>query len=43
MGYVVDHSSYTYVIDKNGKLRNTLSHGTSSEKILETVRKLLVE
>jgi len=41
MGYIVDHSSYTYVIDKQGKLRHTLPHGTAPNKILEAVRELL--
>ncbi len=43
MGYIVDHSSYTYVIDKKGKLRHTLAHGSSPDKILEAVRGLLAE
>lgn len=43
MGYIVDHSSYTYVIDKKGKLRHTLAHGSSPDKILEAVRELLAE
>lgn len=43
MGYMVDHSSYTYVIDKQGKLRHTLAHGSSPDKILEAVRGLLSE
>lgn len=43
MGYTVDHSSYTYVIDKKGKLRHTLEHAAPSAKILEVVRPLLVE
>jgi len=43
MGYIVDHSSYTYVIDKQGKLRHTLAHGTAPNKILEAVRELLSE
>ena len=43
MGYIVDHSSYTYVIDKQGKLRHTLVHGTAPNKILEAVRELLSE
>lgn len=43
MGYTVDHSSYTYVIDKKGKLRHTLEHATHSDKILEVVRELLAE
>lgn len=43
MGYIVDHSSYTYIIDKQGKLRHTLSHGTAPNKILEALRELLSE
>jgi len=43
MGYIVDHSSYTYVIDKKGKLRHTLAHGTHSDEILKVVRELLAE
>lgn len=43
MGYIVDHSSNTYVIDKTGKLRYTLTHGTPAEKIVSTVRELLAE
>lgn len=43
MGYIVDHSSYTYVIDKKGKLRHSLTHGTAPDKILSTVRELLAE
>jgi len=43
MGYIVDHSSYTYVIDKQGELRHTLVHGSSPDKILEVVRELLAE
>ncbi len=43
MGYIVDHSSYTYVIDKKGKLRYSLAHGTSPNKILTVVRELLIE
>ena len=43
MGYIVDHSSYTYVIDKKGKLRHTLAHGSAPDKILEAVRELLSE
>ena len=42
-GYLIDHSSYTYIIDKKGKLRESLSHGTPPSKILEVVRGLLVE
>jgi len=43
MGYIVDHSSYTYIIDKNGKLRHTLAHGTLPGKIVTVVRELLAE
>ena len=43
MGYIVDHSSYTYIIDKNGKFRYSLVHGTAPDKILSTVRELLSE
>lgn len=43
MGYIVDHSSYTYIIDKKGKLRHSLTHGTHAEEILKVVRELLAE
>ena len=43
MGYIVDHSSYTYIIDKKGKLRHSLQHGTAPDKILQAVRELLAE
>ena len=43
MGYIVDHSSYTYIIDKKGKLRHSLTHGTHAEEILKVVRELLEE
>ena len=43
MGYTVDHSSYTYVIDQKGKLRYSLEHATPSTRILEVVRELLAE
>ena len=42
-GYLVDHSSYTYLIDKQGKLRKTLAHGTAPEIVLTEIRKLLAE
>ncbi|MCK5918423.1 MAG: SCO family protein [Cocleimonas sp.] len=42
-GYLVDHSSYTYIIDKKGKLRHALAHGTLPDKVLEAVRELLAE
>ena len=43
MGYIVDHSSYTYLIDKKGKLRKALSHGTGPKIVLKEIRKLLAE
>lgn len=42
-GYLVDHSSYTYIIDKKGQLRYSLKHGTFADKILKAVRELLAE
>jgi protein SCO1/2 len=42
-GYLVDHSSYTYIIDKKGKLRYSLAHGTPPGKVLKVVRELLAE
>ncbi|OOZ42381.1 hypothetical protein BOW53_00510 [Solemya pervernicosa gill symbiont] len=41
VGYLVDHTSATYVIDKQGKLHTTLAHGTPHAEILKTVRALL--
>jgi len=43
VGYLVDHSSYTYLIDKKGKLRKSLAHGTAPKIILQEIRKLLAE
>ena len=42
-GYLVDHSSYSYLIDIKGKLRKTLPHGTAPEIVLQEIRKLLAE
>ncbi len=36
--YSVDHSSYTYVIDTEGKLAAILSHGTPPQAIIDKVR-----
>lgn len=41
VGYVVDHSSYTYVIAPDGKLAEILSHGTPAEQLVRTIRMLL--
>lgn len=42
-GYLVDHSSFTYLIDKQGKLRYSLEHGSKPAKILSHARELLSE
>jgi len=41
MGYLVDHSAFTYVIDQQGRWVETLPHATASEEILRIVRRLL--
>ncbi len=41
MGYLVDHSSVTYLIDHEGRLVDTLAHATPAEILLERVRQLL--
>lgn len=41
MGYLVDHSAYTYVIDQAGRLVGTLDHATSPDRIRAVVRALL--
>jgi protein SCO1/2 len=41
MGYLVDHSALTYLIDREGRLVETLAHATPAEEILARVRQLL--
>ncbi|MGB5834296.1 MAG: SCO family protein [Thiohalocapsa sp.] len=41
MGYMVDHSSYTYVIDRDGRLVETLQHATPAERLVEVIRSQL--
>lgn len=41
MGYVVDHSADLYVVDKSGKLREGIRHGTPPGEILEALRRVL--
>lgn len=41
MGYMVDHSAYTYVIDPAGRLVEVLDHATPAETIVATVRRYL--
>jgi protein SCO1/2 len=39
--YTVDHSSLTYLLDGSGKLQEVLPHGTSPDKIVVAIRRLL--
>lgn len=39
--YAVDHMSFVYVIGRQGKVRDLLSHSSSPEDIVRTVRKIL--
>ncbi len=41
MGYTVDHSAYTYVIDPQGRLARTLDHATPSDRIAAVIREVL--
>lgn len=40
-GYLIDHSAFTYVIDRSGQLAHSLPHGTSPERILAVLRQEL--
>ncbi|WP_232023972.1 SCO family protein [Sulfurivermis fontis] len=39
--YTVDHSSLTYLLDRNGKLHEVLPHGAPPDKIVAAIRQLL--
>lgn len=39
--YSVDHTSYTYIIDKNGKLRFSLAHGATPDETSKNIRSLM--
>lgn len=41
VGYVVDHSSRIYLINKRGQLSETLVHGTMPDRLVAEIRKLL--
>jgi protein SCO1/2 len=41
VGYMVDHTSLVYVIDQEGRLLESVPHGTAPEVIVKTVRRLL--
>lgn len=43
MGYTVDHSAYTYVIDQAGRLDEVLDHATPAEEIGAILRSHLGE
>lgn len=39
--YLVDHMSFVYVINKQGKVRDLLSHNSAPEDIVNTLRKII--
>ncbi len=39
--YSVDHTSYTYIIDKSGKLQFSLAHGATPDEVSKSIRSLL--
>ena len=41
MGYLVDHSAFTYLIDQDGRLVEALAHATPADQTLARVRALL--
>ncbi|MBK1721761.1 SCO family protein [Thiocystis violacea] len=41
MGYLVDHSAYTYVVDRSGKLVQSLDHATPPDAIRAAIQALL--
>lgn len=41
MGYLVDHSAFTYVVDPSGRLVQTLDHASPSETIRAAIRAAL--
>lgn len=41
MGYSVDHSAYTYLVDTVGSLRQTLDHATPPDRIVAAIRSQL--
>jgi protein SCO1 len=43
MGYLVDHSAFTYVIDPNGTLVATLPHATPAAELGALLRRLLAK
>ncbi len=43
MGYAVDHSSRTYLIDQHGQFSKALPHGTPPDGVVTAIRELLAE
>ncbi|WP_294947579.1 SCO family protein [Sulfurivirga sp.] len=41
VGYLVDHSAFAYVIDRNGRLVTQIPHGTPPKEIVRTLIPLL--
>jgi protein SCO1/2 len=41
MGYVVDHSAYSHLVDPGGRLVRNLDHATPSAEIVAAIRELL--
>ena len=40
-GYIVDHSAYLYLVDRQGQLADSLPHGTASKDIKAALLKIL--
>lgn len=43
VGYSIDHSAFTYVIDKQGRLRELINYGAPTEDVVNDVQLLLNE
>ncbi len=43
VGYSIDHSAFTYVIDKQGRLRELINYGSPVDDVINDVRMLLSE
>jgi protein SCO1/2 len=43
VGYSIDHSAFTYVIDKQGRLRELINYGTPADDVVNDVQLLLNE
>ena len=41
--YLVDHTGYIFVLDKNGKIRDYLPHAVQIDRAVEVIRKLINE